>query len=441
MQIALGRHGNGSLGLRVRAWAWVAAGAVAGALVAPAHAGWMVRLACVAGGALAGALWVAAGTVRLTVAGWIFLGASVLVAATAINSGLPLLFAMFGCMLGALHVSAVLSRRMAIAVGVRRDCPARCRQGRAVAVGYVLRSGPRGGACLSVRVEESGRGAPELPPAHCGYVPARGEAFARTEMTPSRRGRIHLERLAVTTSFPFGLVFASRELRQEATLVVWPARGRLIGSLLQKGEALVASPSPSVRAGGQDEFYGLREYRLGDSARWIHWRRSAGRREPVIREMSRPRPRTLWVVLETHLPDSSAASIGRRERAIRLAGTLIEDSLAAGYRVGAALVSAGRCVVIAPADRRAQRHRLLDALAGVEDHTICHLPEMLGRLRQTWLRHAHVVIIDGSGSADALAEETLSRLRRHCRSLSIIGGDRVAEVFEDDPGVARAEGD
>lgn len=216
-------------------------------------------------------------------------------------------------------------------------------------------------------------------------------------------------------------------------------RGSLRGSLLHKGEAETASPAPSVRAGGQDEFYGLRDYRLGDNARWIHWRRSAGRTEPVIREMSRPRPRTLWVAIDTELPDGSGAAIRRRERAIRFAGTLMEDALATGYRVGAVLAYGGRPVVLAPADRRAQRQRLLDALADIDDRTACRLPDVLGRLRYTWLRHAHVVVVSGSDAPENLPAESLMHLRRNCRSLSIVTGGRVSEVFRDDPAAARAE--
>jgi len=377
--------------------------------------------------------------VRLTVAGWVFLGATSLVAATAVNSGLALLFVMFGCMLGALYVSAVLSRRMIAAVRVRRDLPARCRQSQRVRVGYVLRSARRGGACLALRVAERDAGDLELPAACCGHVAADGEYLSRTETIPSRRGRVRLETFRVSTRFPFGLVAASRDFHQEGSLLVWPARGSLIGSLLHKGEAETASPAPSVRAGGQDEFYGLREYRLGDNARWIHWRRSAGRSEPVIREMSRPRPRTLWVVIDTHLPDRSPGAVGLRERAIRFAGTLIEDTLAAGYRVGAALAYGERPVVLAPADRRAQRQRLLDALANIDDQTTCPLPEVLGRLRHTWLRHAHVVVISGSDAPERLPVETLSRLRRDCRSLSLVAGRRVGGVFRDHPAFALAE--
>ena len=61
-------------------------------------------------------------------------------AVTALNSGLGLLFVMFGCMVGALHVSAVLSRRMIAAVSVRRDSPARCRQNQCVELDYLLRA-------------------------------------------------------------------------------------------------------------------------------------------------------------------------------------------------------------------------------------------------------------------------------------------------------------
>ncbi len=376
---------------------------------------------------------------RLTMAGWIFLGATAMVAATAVNSGLALLFVMFGCMLGALYVSAALSRRMIAAVGARRDLPARCRQSQRVRVGYLLRPARRGGACLALRVAELGARGLKLPAAWCGHLASDGEHLSRTETIPSRRGRVRLGAFRVSTTFPFGLVAASRDFRQEDSLLVWPARGSLIGSLLHKGEAETASPAPSVRAGGQDEFYGLREYRLGDNARWIHWRRSAGRTEPVIREMSRPRPRTLWVVIDAQLPDRSVAAVRRRERAIRFAGTLIEDTLAAGYRVGAALAYGERPVVLAPADRRAQRQRLLDALADIDDHTTCQLPEVLGRLRHTWLRHAHVVVISGSGAPRRLGAETLTRLRRDCRTLSIVAGARVSEVFQDDPAAARAE--
>jgi uncharacterized protein (DUF58 family) len=213
-----------------------------------------------------------------------------------------------------------------------------------------------------------------------------------------------------------------------------------VASLLGRGETASAVAAPSLRAGGQDEFYGLREYRLGDNARWIHWRRSAGRLEPVIREMARPRPMTLWVVLDTLLPDGSPATAAMRERAIRLAATLIEDALSAGYRTGAALAYGAQVVVVKPTDRRAQRQRLLDALADIDANTTWDLREALVRLRPGWVRHSHVVVIAGPSGGQRSAADALGRLRRHCRSLTVVTAEQAAELFRDDPLAASREG-
>lgn len=377
---------------------------------------------------------------RLTLAGWIFLAASILVAVTALNSGLSLLFVMFGCMIGAVYVSALLARRMVAAVEVRRDLPERCRQNQPVSLGYLLRSVRRGGGCLALEVADVGAKGAELPPASCGYLPARQERLSRAEMVPARRGRIRLKLLRLSTTFPFGLVRASRSFAHAESLVVWPARGRLKATLLGRGVSESAVAAPSIRAGGQDEFYGLREYRLGDNARWIHWRRSAGRHEPVIREMARPRPQTLWVALDTRLPDASAAARAARERAIRLAATLMEDALAAGYRVGAALAYRREVAIVPPADRRIQRQHLLDALTDIDANRRRTLAETLAHLRPSWVLQAHVVVISAAADAAPAAAEPLTTLRRYSRELTVLAGGQLEEVFHDDPVAAGQEG-
>jgi uncharacterized protein (DUF58 family) len=376
---------------------------------------------------------------RLTKAGWMFLGAAIVVGIVALNSGLGLVFVLFGCMLGALYASAVLARRLVAGVQVWRDFPARCRQGHLVSLGYHLRYS-RGGACLALRVEEAGLKGLWLPPAACGHLAGRQDSYCQTHATPHRRGRIHLRGVRLSTTFPFGLVAASRQFTQESSLVVWPARGELTRAVLGRGEAQTAAAAPSFRPGGQEEFYGLREYRLGDNAKRVHWRRSAGRQELVVREMARPRPRTLWLVLDTRLADTSLAEHQRRERAIRLVATILEDALADGYRVGAVLGHSGQARVVPPADRRAQRTRLLDALAEVDDQPAPALAATLGRLHPGWLRQAHVIVVSASQEPDAGAAKALADARRYCRSLSVLTGPRVEELLRDDPGLADLEG-
>lgn len=368
-----------------------------------------------------------------TMAGWALLGAAVMVGVVAVNSGLGLLMIMLGAMLGALHVSAVLGRRMLSHVAVRRELPERCRQNERINVSYVLASARGGGASLAIQVEE-------LPPARqavlssaCGHLSGRERFLVHSEAVPLHRGRLVLLGVRLTTTFPFGLVRSQKVFQQKASLVVWPARGQLKRGLLGKGEAQNTSTVPSQRAGGTDEFFGLREYRPGDSTRWIHWRRSAGREMPVVREMSRPRPRTLWLVLDTLLDGRSGRNWACRERAIRLAGTIIEDALAGGFRVGAAWAGREHCRVIFPAERRGQLHHLLDGLADVDDNNCRDLDEAVAMLNPQWLHQAHVVVVS-SAEADAidiLEGDCMGRLRRESRNLTIITGRQIEELFQD----------
>jgi len=378
---------------------------------------------------------------RLTAAGWVFVVSSGLVGVVALNSRLALLFVMFGCMLGALYVSAVIARRMMAAVHVAREAPRRCWQNQPVTLSYLLRSAAGGGACLALRVQERGRkGDPAIPPAHCGYLPAREDRKGRCEIVPTRRGRIRLGSLRLSTVFPFGLVAARRQFDQSASLVVWPGRGRLRTPLLTGGEAERVAAAPSIRAGGQDEFYGLREYRPGDNPRWIHWRRSAGRDEPVIREMSHPQPKTLWVVLDTYVEGGCDEAAAVRERAIRFAATLIDDALVGGYRVGMALAYGKRVALLPPGSRRSQRGRLLDALADVDENTTWRLADVVGRLRPAVVGEAYVVAVEGAEAGAAGACDALVRLRRVSRSLAVVDAARLEEVFVDEGASAAGEG-
>ncbi len=375
---------------------------------------------------------------RLTLAGWLFLAGSLVVAVAALNTGLALLFVMLGGMLGAVQLSGMLARRSLAPVTVRRVLPERCRQFARTHVGYEFRCRGGRGTGLALRLAEEPPPAKtddapalEIPPAHCPHVAGRKHATARVAVLPRRRGRIRLEGVRLSTTFPFGLVRARRRARLADELIVWPARGELTAPLLGGGEALEAATASAARAGGSDEFVGVREYRAGDSMKWIHWRRTAGRGEPVVREMSRPQPRTLWVVPETFRRAEDPAGRGRREKVLRFAATLTEDALAAGYRVGAALARGDGVVVVHPSDRPSQRRRLLDALADADDNRAHRVDEALRHLRAGWLRHARLVVVAPESGPDALDAGALPALRRDCRQFAFLPVERLGDVFDD----------
>jgi len=366
---------------------------------------------------------------RLTRAGWLFLLVSVLVGvASAKNHESPLVFVLFGVMMGSLMVSITLAGRTIAGVRVVRSAPERVWQGQVANVGYYLRNRRRGGACLALSLHEAPADGADSVGGYCVHLAAQNTFRAAGRIMPMNRGRLKLTRIDLETTFPFGLVRASRRIRQAASMVVWPARGLLRQRLLHRGAVETSSAPPSQVSGGQDEFFGLREYRPGDNPRWIHWRRSATRDAPVVREMARPRPDTLWVIVDTHWPEASEEGNALRERALRFAATLIDHAFVRGCQVGLAVASGHGPFVRAPRPGRGQRSALLDALSDVPLNTTVTLEAVLAGLGPRHFDRSQAIVVTPRAH---LPGADLRNVRRACRHLTVIGSDRMARAFQD----------
>jgi len=365
---------------------------------------------------------------RPTLAGGLFLAVTLLVGVAAVRSAAPLLVGVFGAMFGVLHVSLWLGRRGVAAVDVRRNVPARAWQHQTVHLGYDLRN-LRRRHCFGLRVDEQAPRGVQSAGGYCLYLPPGGSFRAGARFTAARRGRVELGRLRLASRFPFSLATATRDFDQPAALIVWPARGRLTAPLLRGGAVTSSRAAPSQASGGQDEFFGLREYRSDDNPRWIHWRKSAGREAPVVREMARPLPEVLWVILDTGAPAASAANDARVEKMLRFAATLVDHAFARGYQVALALSGADGACVLSPAGGRGHRRRLLDALATAETRRPCRLDAVVAGVRPRQVRDAQVVVV--TGRAGRAAAALGPAFRAACRHVTVLSADRLDEVFED----------
>jgi uncharacterized protein (DUF58 family) len=364
----------------------------------------------------------------------LFVAVAAIVALATIKSQSAMLFLIFGAMAGALVASGLMARRMVKAVSLEREMPHQAWQNQTVHLGYYLRNDRRR-SCLALSLEELPAGDIERTSGFCAHLPPEGTFRSGARFVVRRRGRTELTGVRVRSSFPFGLVAAWRIIRRRASLVIWPARGKLKRRMLHQGAVEVSTSPPTQVTGGQDEFFGLREYRSDDNPRWIHWRRSANRSVPVVREMCRPKPEILWVLLDTRLEDASPQAWSRRERRIRFAGTLIEHALARGYQVGLALSRGGKPIARPPAAGRGQMHLLLTALADVDDVPAPPLAGVVAALKRRWLQESQVVLVASRGSV----ESALRPLRSACRNYSVVSDGDLPGVFEDDPLAAAGE--
>ncbi|MDT8340735.1 MAG: DUF58 domain-containing protein [Longimicrobiales bacterium] len=292
---------------------------------------------------------------RFTRAGALFTAGTLAVGFAGISTGNNLLYLLLGAMLGAVGVSGWTSERNLRALRVVRDLPAGVPVGRDFRLRYRVTNEKRGRPSVAVEVREPGLAGVAfvacLEPGETVAV----SAAARFE----RRGVRPLEVLTLSTAFPFGLFVKERDVPLPGEVVVWPRSDRRVPDPAVPAAGSAGTIS-AVGAGGapqRGEYRGLREFRFGDDARDIHWRRSARFRVPVVREYEPEAGPPLEVTVDVERPAGDAAE-SALEEAASLCARAVRQGRTFALDAGRWQVEAGR----GPAHLR----RALDALARVE---------------------------------------------------------------------------
>jgi uncharacterized protein (DUF58 family) len=114
-----------------------------------------------------------------------------------------------------------------------------------------------------------------------------GETRVFIELTPLRRGVIHLNDLRALMPDPLGLFQKCIRVKAQASaLLVLPRRHPLPAIKLPGGAAFKVSGEANTNMIGTcGEFVGLRDYRPGDPLRQIHWKSWARTGRPIVKEL------------------------------------------------------------------------------------------------------------------------------------------------------------
>lgn len=185
---------------------------------------------------------------------------------------------------------------------------------------------------------------------HAIDVPARSEAVVEIPVPATRRGRLALPRLTLTTRFPLGLFRAWSYAWLDIECIVYPcpeppgvplpaARG-------ERGEG-------ALSALGTDDFAGLRAYHAGDSPRRIAWKADARDQGLLTKVFSGHAENHLWLSW-SDMP----ARVDPEARLARLARWVL-DADQQGLAFGLQLPD----TTITPASGAAHRTLCLEALA------------------------------------------------------------------------------
>jgi uncharacterized protein (DUF58 family) len=113
------------------------------------------------------------------------------------------------------------------------------------------------------------------------------------------RGRFSIGPLSVRLSDPFGFVELTRSFSSRAALVVTPAVVQLPTTRLSGDWTGTGDNRPRAFAAAGTEDVTVREYRLGDDLRRIHWRSTARADELMVRREEQPHQSRATLLLDT----------------------------------------------------------------------------------------------------------------------------------------------
>lgn len=192
------------------------------------------------------------------------------------------------------------------------------------------------------------------------------ETQVQLELSPRRRGVYELHGFRVETAFPFGVLYAARAVEKQWRLLVYPKFEPLERFDLPQARRFQPGGVAFVAARGESvEFIGNRDYREGDQVRDIDWRATARLSRPIVREFREEYFLRAAVVLDTHVPVPSPATLADFERAVSLCAACgdamnrfdcLVDVLAAGPNLYHLLAGGGL----------ASLDQMLDILASVD---------------------------------------------------------------------------
>ncbi|MCP3902354.1 MAG: DUF58 domain-containing protein [Planctomycetes bacterium] len=303
-----------------------------------------------------------------------------LVAMAAANGGSNLLIWIFGVLTAALLVSGFVSGGTIMRLRVRRLHPGHGLVGEPLVVQYAVTNRGRALPAFNIHLEErpvEGAGDWRMlmnhAPAWVMHAGPRQTVHGEATFWPHRRGEARFGELRLKTSFPFGLIMKSATRRQPQRVLIYPRLFTLRTGVLN---AIAPPAAMGTRmtpyAGSGSDYYGLREFRPGDSMRNISWKRTANRDSLVSIERTRPAPPRLRIVLNLTQPteaiprsDDGPDPRDLEERAISLAASFVHVADLAGYETGLTILGTDQSPV--PVRRSHwHRNRLMALLAAID---------------------------------------------------------------------------
>jgi uncharacterized protein (DUF58 family) len=225
----------------------------------------------------------------------------------------------------------------------------------------------------------------------------------------NQRGIYTLGPTSIETGDPLGLFGLRIDYHETVTMMVVPPVVSLPeieiapGGRAGEGKSTASGLEQTIIAGG------VREYRPGDSLRWLHWPTTARRNKPFVRVFDFSPSSNWWVLLD--MDPKVQAGEGQQsteEYGVILAGSLVHEGLKTDIPVGL-ITYEEELIWHTPGLGDTQLWKILRSLAIVSPNGPS-LPEMLSQLRNSLEQRTSLIIV--TSNIDPIWLNNLGLLRR-----------------------------
>jgi uncharacterized protein (DUF58 family) len=262
---------------------------------------------------------------KISHAGWLYFGATLLVALAALNTGNNLLFLILACLVSVILMSGILSSISIAGIELKVELPEHIFAGQTVRAGVELINQKLTLPSFALRVEaiipkNASTAALLETPAFFPYLARQDRVRQSVAVTFLRRGLHVQDSFRIVTRFPFGFLQKARRIALKSEALVYPS----VESNLELSELFpgIEGSIESFSKGRGQDLHTLREYLPTDSASHVHWKASARAGSLMVREFAREDDCRVLLILDPYPGDASLKDTTnldeRFERAVNL---------------------------------------------------------------------------------------------------------------------------
>ncbi|OGQ56044.1 MAG: hypothetical protein A3J24_05970, partial [Deltaproteobacteria bacterium RIFCSPLOWO2_02_FULL_53_8] len=286
-----------------------------------------------------------------------YIGILILIGIAAINTGNNLLYLVVAMLLSLIVISGIISEHTLRKLSFTRTWPNHIFKGEPTLARLSITSNKRRFSTFSIFFKE-------MPVEGCeaadtfilklnpGQTNTRNMTYAF-----KRRGIYKLNGIKVSTRFPFGLFLKGREDRCADEVMVYPEIDPDMRLRIDESGKAQNGMRP-VGKGDGAELYGLREYTLADSARFIYWKGMARSSRLLVKEFEQESEKRITIIFDNFKTTDAAMF----ERLVDETAATVNYLIERGFAVGLKTLTGE----VKPAAGQAQLYTILRMLALIE---------------------------------------------------------------------------